>query len=191
MSRIPQNIPCREARTSALTILGIETLEFQLPNEFRELQLLGAILVLNLQELKATHELHVWFVGLLYSRFCFWMYNIYYHYPIGPIHKICIHVFLSKHSYYTEPNFCFLHQSVLNSGQAWLDAPGRIRLTPGQREQQRQLLRQWLYRGEMELRNMEVEKGELLLIQQFQQKIVVKKCKEYICRNLTYVGNGL
>lgn len=91
MSRIPQNIPCREARTSALTILGIETLEFQLPNEFRELQLLGAILVLNLQELKATHELHVWFVGLLYSRFCFWMYNIYYHYPIGPIHKICIH----------------------------------------------------------------------------------------------------
>lgn len=67
MTRIPQNIPCREARNSALTILGIETLEFQLPHEFRELQLLGAILVLNLQELKATHELHVWFVGLLYS----------------------------------------------------------------------------------------------------------------------------
>lgn len=76
----------------------------------------------------------------------------------------------------TEPYFCFL----CCRGQAWLDAPGRIRLTPGQREQQRQLLRQWLYRGEMELRNMEVEKGELLLIQQCQQKIVVKKCKEYM-----------
>ena len=77
---------------------------------------------------------------------------------------------------YTEPYFCFLRQSVLNSGQAWLDAPGRIRLTPGQREQQRQLLRQWLYRGEMELRNMEVEKGEVLLIQQFQQN----SFKEYM-----------
>ena len=55
----------------------------------------------------------------------------------------------------TELYICFL------SCEAWLDAPGRIRLTAGQREQQRQLLRQWLYRGERELRNVEVEKGEV------------------------------